>query len=654
MKRRDFLKHTGVLLAASPLMNFANTASNRKMLVVGIDGMDPKVVYRLMNAGKLPNLQQLANRGIFTMMRTTTPPQSPVAWGSFITGTDPGGYGIFDFIHRKPANYAPYLAGVETIPSKWNLNIGKYNIPLKPGKTVSKRGGKAFWDYLEERDIPATIFKIPTNYPPSESNQRIISGMGTPDVQGGYGLYSIYTSNEKEMQKDLGDNNLVYAYIDKNNVMKGGKIYGPENDLVDGAKTVEVPFKVYVDNRHKTIRIDVQGKTILLAEKELSDWVEIKFPLITNVASVTGMVKFYLLELGKHFRLYISPVHMSPRNPALPISTPASYSRELAEKVGLYHTISLPCDVNALKQLTFNMENYITQTQSVLDESEKIFDYEYARFQAQKKGLLFFYFSPLDLGQHMFWALNDAEHPYYNAEANKKYGHIRDKFYMEHDRILGKALKTLPPDIPIMVLSDHGFNPFRRKVNINNWLQKEGYLKLEVDAEAGASILQHGDWASTRAYCLGFNSLYLNQRGREGEGIVLKEQRRLILEEIKGKLEAMIDPANGQKVVSTAFIVEDTFSTQFTDRAPDIVIGFNRGYRAGDTSALGDLSENILADNANWWSGDHFIDPQHVPASFLATFKIQKKVPNMQDMAPTILKYFGITNPTTMKGEPLI
>lgn len=655
MKRRDFIKSTGAALAVSPFMNFAKDKPlAKKMLVLGFDGMDPGIVNRLMSQGQLPNMQRLSGQGVFTMMHSTIPPQSPVAWGSFISGADPGVFGIFDFLHRNPENYTPMFSQSETQPSRMMVNLGQYQIPLKPGKVVLKREGRAFWDYLEDRDIPTTIVKLPTNYPPSASHQRTLSGMGTPDILGTYGIYSLFTSDENESQSDLSPNNVYYAYIDEHNIMEG-QIEGPKNDLLKEGESVVVPFKVYVDNQHKTARIDIQGQEILIAEKEYSDWVEIKFSLISHLASITGMVKFYLMEMGEKFRLYISPTHISPRDPAVPISTPAGYSRELADNVGLFHTIGLPADTKALSQGTFSMENFITQSLSVFGESCRLFDYELQHFSSQQQGLLFFYFSSLDQGQHMFWALNDKEHPYYHPEESRKFAYITDEMYRKFDRVLGKALKSIDPGIPVLVMSDHGFGPFRRGVNINTWLVKEGYLKMtSTDISEDVSILDNADWLASKAYALGLNGLYLNMKGREKEGLVSSVERRKLLEEIKGKLEMLSDPKNGNKVISCAYIAEDNFSKNFINRAPDIILGFDRGYRISDKSALGSLSQEVVSDNMNWWSGDHCVDPKKVPATFIANFKIQRQVPDMQDIAPTILKYFGIATPAQMTGKALI
>ncbi len=656
MKRRDFIKSTGTVLAATPFMNFgAGGTSGRRMMILGFDGMDPGIAHRMMQRGELPNLQRLARRGGFTMMRTTIPPQSPVAWGSFATGTDPGGYGIYDFLARNPETYMPEFSQAQSIPSSSVVKLGKYRIPLKSSKVELGRKGKPFWNTMEENGVEATLFKLPGNYPPNPTKQRTVSGMGTPDIKGTYGIYTLYTTDEEEAERDISPNLLYYAYINEKDMLEDGWIEGPVNDLVAGGAAVKVPFKAYLDYRHKTARIDVQGKTLLLSEGDYSDWVEVDFPLIEGISSVTGMVKFYLLEMGKRFRLYISPVHISPLHPAAEICTPEGYSRELAREVGLFHMINLPADTKALQQNTFSMENFIVQTQSIFDESRRLFHYELERFIDRPDGLLFFYFSSLDQGQHMYWAMRDKEHPFYKPDVAARHGHMLEDLYRMHDRVLGEAMKKLPSDVAVMVMSDHGFGPFRREVNLNNWLHQEGYLSLSTpDWYPGQSFLEYGNWGETRAYAMGLNGLYLNMRGRESEGVVNADQRRRLLEELKGKLESLRDPANGQQMITNAYISEDVFSPQYLDRAPDIILGFKRGYRTVDSGAMGGFSEKIVGDRMNWWSGDHCVDPLGVPASFLSSFPINRKVPEIRDLAPTILKYFGISAPPAITGKTLI
>src|SRR5436190_21930002 len=86
---------SGYLFACSSLHRARQSPS---LIVLGVDAMDPNFVERHWNS--LPNLARLRDQGYFGRLGTTTPPQSPVAWSTFITGLEPGEHGIFDFVHR--------------------------------------------------------------------------------------------------------------------------------------------------------------------------------------------------------------------------------------------------------------------------------------------------------------------------------------------------------------------------------------------------------------------------------------------------------------------------------------------------------------------------------------------------------------------------
>ena len=104
-----------IFLAAVDLPT--SQAGPSKVVILGIDGMDPKLLDRFLKAGRLPNFSKLIGRGDFKPLQTTMPPLSPVAWSTFITGTDPGHHRIFDFLHRDPHSLAPEFALVKTTPS---------------------------------------------------------------------------------------------------------------------------------------------------------------------------------------------------------------------------------------------------------------------------------------------------------------------------------------------------------------------------------------------------------------------------------------------------------------------------------------------------------------------------------------------------------
>jgi len=164
----------------------------KKVLILGFDGMDPQILKRLVQEGKMPTFQKIMELGDFSTLATSIPPQSPVAWSNFITGMNPGGHGIFDFIHRDPETMIPYLSTSKTEPSKHTIEIGDWIIPLTSGKVSLLRSGKSFWEILDENRIPATIIRVPANFPPIHIPVKQLSGMGTPDIQGTYGTFFFF------------------------------------------------------------------------------------------------------------------------------------------------------------------------------------------------------------------------------------------------------------------------------------------------------------------------------------------------------------------------------------------------------------------------------------------------------------------------------
>src|SRR5215471_127050 len=161
-----------------------------RVIVLGVDGMDPQFVERHWSA--LPNLARLRRKGDFKALKTTTPPQSPVAWSTFITGMDPEGHGICDFVHRDPATYLPRSSISKTLEPRYKLPLGPFRLPVSKGQVLALRRGKAFWQILADYNVPVTVIRMPTNYPPVKTG-RATAGMGTPDLRGTTGTFTFYT-----------------------------------------------------------------------------------------------------------------------------------------------------------------------------------------------------------------------------------------------------------------------------------------------------------------------------------------------------------------------------------------------------------------------------------------------------------------------------
>ncbi|NQU42094.1 alkaline phosphatase family protein, partial [bacterium] len=462
-------------------------ATAPKMLILGIDGMDPVLLQQYVSEGRMPNFQRLIEKGDFSALGTSAPPQSPVAWSNFITGMDSGGHGIYDFLHRDPKEQTTHgwtgkgihFSMSSTERAERMLNLGAWSIPLEKGKIHQLRQGQAFWQILEENGIPTTIFKMPANFPPVPSPGRSISGMGTPDLLGEQGVYSLYVTNLTDKERRLRGGEAWQVDVQDDRV--DATILGPANnfrreksDERGGATTpprTEIPFQVYLDPERPVVKLAVQNQEMILQEGEWSGWVRLKFKLIPGLASVNAIVRFYLQKARPEFRLYMTPLQIDPADPAMPISTPAEWSRDLARELGPFFTQGLPVDTKALSDDTIDGFEYWKMSQHVMDERRRAFHY---LLDSHEEGLLFFYFNNIDQDSHMLWHYADSRHPNYDPENGPSDGIPR--LYEQADEIMGHVLETIDDDTTLIVMSDHGFSPFYHGVNLNSWLVEKGYL----------------------------------------------------------------------------------------------------------------------------------------------------------------------------------
>ncbi|MFW6160883.1 MAG: alkaline phosphatase family protein, partial [Acidobacteriota bacterium] len=625
------------------------SAPAKKMLILGFDGIDPHLLQMFMSQGKLPAFSRLASQGDFKPLGTSIPPQSPVAWSNFISGTNPGGHGIFDFIHRDPQSYIPTFSASETEEARRTISVGNLVLPLSGGEVKQLRRGKAFWKHLEDYDIPATVFKIPANYPPDKTSQRTISGMGTPDILGTYGIFNFYTTRTAQVNEDIGGGRIHEVYVIGNQIE--AKIPGPVNTFKKNRPEASINFKVYLDPVHPVAKIVLPDQEFILKEGEWSSWKRICFNLLPT-QSVSGICHFYLKQVRPDFKLYISPVNLDPANPALPICTPESYSRELEKRFGPFFTKGLPADTSALDNDVLDDGEFLQQDDFVLKERVDMFDYELLRFDS---GLIFYYVSSTDQRQHMFWRHIDKKHPLYDPQLALKYGDVIEKIYQEADKILQKALNRADKNTLVMAMSDHGFTPFRYSFNLNTWLKEAGYLSLINPWRQGEEIFfMNTDWSKTRAYAIGLNGLYINQKGREAEGIVKENGKEALVREIAHKLERFVDSRTGEHPVLRAFVSQDVYHGPFIKNAPDIILGYNRGYRISWGSPLGRIPKEIIEPNTEKWSGDHCMAPEIIPGILLTNRKIRSDSPVLADLTATIMDFFGIEKPAGLTGRSIL
>ncbi|MCI0453200.1 MAG: alkaline phosphatase family protein [Candidatus Latescibacteria bacterium] len=639
-------------LARATFTAFAISAcvarADTSVVVIGIDGMDPGLLSKFIAEGRMPNFARLATEGSFDSLETSIPPQSPVAWSNFITGLDPGGHGIFDFIHRDPATYTPVFSAADIVEPGRTLSVGDWVLPLSRGGTVLLRGGEAFWQILDRHDVPCTVVRVPANYPPAQTRSRSLSGMGTPDLLGTYGTFSLYTDDET-WQGAQASGGRIYSleFVDER---AHTTIVGPPNTLRKDRAPLACAMTIDLDREHEAARITVGDAETLLFEGEWSDWVPVAFRVAGPFKKLRGMVRFYLKTVTPSLQLYVSPLNIDPLAPALPISTPDDYAQELAARVGRYYTQGIAEDTKALEAGVFDDAEFVEQTDTLLSERARMLDAVLDDYQG---GFLFYYVSTIDQSCHALWRNADPAHPAHPAG-----GAFADRFgelYEAMDAMLGRVRERIPADATLIVLSDHGFAPYYKKVNLNSWLHQNGYLALIRADEIGQHpLFNNVFWRRTRAYAAGINGLYVNLVGRESKGIVPEGQYDAVLDEIARGLLALRDPETGAHVITTVYRGRDVYHGEHAADAPDLVIGYNRGYRGSDDSALGTVTRDVITPNLGKWTGDHCIDHRWVPGVLLTNRRTSVVDPSLLDMPVTILAQFGVPATPAMTGRNVL
>ena len=656
MTRREFAGALGLSAAASfsgcGPAQLKGDPEGRKVIVLGLDGMDPKIIQALMDEGRAPNFKRLAEMGAFKPLGTTMPALSPVAWSSFITGMTPGGHGVPDFIARDKYTYMPYFSFVETRDIDRSITIGDYEIPLSGGETTNKRAGKPFWAYLTEAGIPATVIKIPTNFPVDETATRGISGMGTPDLTDSFGLFTYYTSDPDEEVENLSGGELVRVRV------RGGRVdaefLGPENTIDKSASgRTKKPFSIYVDPTEPVVRVDVDGQMHVIQEGEYSDWIKLRFELIPYVASVAGIARVYVKQVHPHLQVYVTPINIDPEDQAAPVTYPAELGGEIAQHIGPFWTKGLPTDTKAFSVGIFNDGDYVTQAELVLQDRLNLFNYEWDRFKDQSSGLFYFYVSSTDQDAHMLWRNMDKSHPMHHASDVRYSGYIHH-LYEEMDKLVGQVLPAVDEKTLLVVCSDHGFAQFGRNFHLNTWLRDNGYLTIKDEAKSKERTnISDIDWNNTIAYGIGFNGLYLNIAGREEQGIVGSDKAPELVKRISSELEAVLDDETGRPPVHHVFDRSEVYSGEFTPEMPEMLVGYTPGFRCSDNSLLGETGSSTVDVNQYPWAGDHSMSRDLVPGSLFISRTIQKANPDILDLPVTILEFFGFTKPDQMVGKSL-
>jgi predicted AlkP superfamily phosphohydrolase/phosphomutase len=620
--------------------------SIKRLIFVGLDGQDPTLTDRFMKEGLLPNFSKLAKIGSYRRLRTTYPSISPVAWSSFSTGVHPARHNIFDFLDRDRRTYLPVLSSAYIGKVDRFFKLGRYLIPRHRPEIRLLRKSKPFWTILGEHRIWSTVLRVPITFPPDKFYGAELSAMCVPDLLGTQGTFLLFTTRPASGKFKEGGQRVE---VERQGDRIATAIQGPDNMFVDGNPPLTIPMALTIDRAAKRVSVRIDGTTVDLQLGVLSDWITLTFKAAPGV-KIGGIARFQVLEIDEHFSLYVSPINLDPDHPAMPISHPSYYATYLAKRVGAYSTLGLAEDTWALNESVTSDATFLQQAYDIDRERQTMF---FSALDRLKRGTVVCVFDATDRIQHMFWRYLEDGHPAARGRDPGEHKHAIRELYKRNDALVGEVMNKLQKGDVLMVLSDHGFSSFRRGVNLNAWLLREGYLTLKNGADGSAEWLRDVDWSRTKAYCLGLTGMFLNVRGREEQGIVAPgADAQALKAEIMRKLKGLRDEDKTEVGIREAFDPATLYSGPYLENGPDLIIGYNAGYRTSWDCASGVISGPVFEDNVKAWSGDHCIDPRLVPGVFFCSRSIDADDPHIVDIAPTALRLFGIQPPSHMDGKP--
>lgn len=624
----------------------------RRVVVLGLDGQDPELTEEFMQQGLLPNFARLRERGTFVPLQTTLLAESPVAWTSFQTGCNPGKHRIFDFLVPNRKSHLPELCSARVEPPKRMLRLGPFRIPL--GKPVIHAGRRSqpFWKILGDHGIFSTVLRVPITFPAEKFNGVLLSAMSVPDLKGSQGTYYYFSNDQSEegvggLSERMSSGERIRLEV--RDAVGRASISGPENSLREGHKPLEIPLEIHVKGQDAELTID--GARYPIARREYTPWIELGFKAAPGV-TVSGIVRFYLLETSPHIKLYMTPINIDPNKPALPISHPFTYAMYLSKTQGRYATLGLAEDTSALNEDVVDEDAFLKLAYLIHAERERMF---FDAIDKTNRGAVVCVFDITDRLQHMFFRHLDDAHPANRGRDTTTHRGAIRKLYQDMDDLVGRTIDRLDDDTVLMVMSDHGFKPFRRGVNLNSWLYRHGFLALKNGGPTGADYFHDVDWSQSKAYAVGFGGIYINQVGREAQGIVAPgEETDRVKREISEGLRQLYDDKEETHPVRAVYDSREVYSGPYVGEAPDLIVGFRPGHRVGWSSVTGGVSECEIEDNVRPWSGDHNFNPPDVPGMLFVNRKIDASDPSIMDIGPTVLDLLGVPVPPYCDGESLM
>jgi predicted AlkP superfamily phosphohydrolase/phosphomutase len=373
------------------------------------------------------------------------------------------------------------------------------------------------------------------------------------------------------------------------------------------------------------------------------------------------MAQLFLIRADQDLQLYISPVNWRPDSPPAPMSSPASFSADLFERLGPYRTLGWAEATWPLNEDRIDEKAFMDDLYRAFDDRAQVI---LQRLDTKQWDLLVGVIESTDRVQHMMWRLIDPTHPMYDKTLAAKFGDAIERVYRRCDDFVGEVMSRIDETTPILIVSDHGFHSFRESVNLDTWLVQEGFMALKGQAAGdkklhdlfgGGTFWENVDWSRTKAYAMGLGQIYINLKGREGSGIVAPgAESKAVQNEITAKLLALVDPKSGARMVDAVYKADDIYTGPYVGNAAELQVGLADGYRVSWQTALGGSPEGIVYPNMKKWSGDHgAYDYKQTAGILVSSRPLAASETRIIDIAPTVLKYFGLPISSDIDGKPL-